>query len=123
MKYEKITGDIIGAAFKVHNKLGYGFKEKHYQRAMIIELEKLGYEVEEELYLNIYYDDKVIGKDRADLFVNKTILVELKTLKELSKSDEIQLVNYLNATRVEIGLLINFGQSVTVKRKFRDYKK
>lgn len=123
MKYEKITGDIIGAAFKVHNKLGYGFKEKHYQRAMIIELEKLEYKVEEELYLNIYYDDKVIGKDRADLFVNKTILVELKTLKELSKSDEIQLVNYLNATRVEIGLLINFGQSVTVKRKFRDYKK
>ncbi len=123
MKYEKMTGDIIGAAFKVHNKLGYGFKEKHYQRAMIIELEKLGYHVEEELYLNIYYDDKVIGKDRADLFVNKTILVELKTLKELAKNDEIQLVNYLNATRVEIGLLINFGQSVTVKRKFRDYKK
>ena len=123
MKYEKITGDIIGAAFRVHNKLGFGFREKIYQRAMIIELEKLEYKVEEELYLNIYYDDKIIGKDRADLFVNKTILVELKTLKELSKSDEIQLVNYLNATRIEIGLLINFGQTVTIKRKFRDYKK
>lgn len=122
MKFEKITGDIIGCAFKVQNKLGYGFKEKIYQRALAKELRKLGYEVEEELYLNIYYDDEILGKGRADLFVAKKILVELKTLKELSKADEIQLVNYLNATRVEIGLLINFGQSVTIKRKFRDYK-
>ncbi len=122
MKFEKITGDIIGCAFKVHNKLGYGFKEKIYQRALAIELRKLGYKVDEEYYLNIYYDDEILGKGRADLFVNKKILVELKTLKELSKADEIQLVNYLNATRVEIGLLINFGQTVTIKRKFRDYK-
>ena len=123
MKYEKITGDIIGAAFRVHNKLGFGFKEKIYQRAIRVELERLGYQVEEELYLNIYYDENtILGKGRADLFVNKTIIVELKTQKELTKSDEIQLVNYLNAMKVEVGLLINFGQTVTVKRKYRVYR-
>ena len=122
MKYEKITGDIIGAAFKVHNKMGFGFREKIYQRAMRVELERLGYQLEEEVYLNIYYDENIIlGKGRADLFVNKTIVIELKTQKEFTKSDEIQLVNYLNAMKVEVGLLINFGQIVTVKRKFKDY--
>ena len=121
MKYEKITGDIIKAAFKVHNTLGYGLQEKHYQRALNIELKKLAYEVSLEYYTPLYYETEIIGKGKVDLFVAKKIMVELKTLKELTIADEIQLVSYLNASRIEIGLLINFGQTVTIKRKFRDY--
>ncbi len=120
---DKLTEKIIGAAFKVHNELGFGFREKVYQRALLYEIRKLGFEVEEEYWLDIYYDGKVIAKHRADLFVENKLLVELKSLLDLSKADEVQLVNYLNAAKVEIGLLINFGQSVQVKRKYRFYKK
>jgi len=121
MKYEKITGDIIKAAFKVHNTLGYGLQEKHYQRAMMFEIKKSAYEVNLEYYTPLYYEIHTIGKGRVDLFVAKKIMVELKTQKELVIADEIQLVSYLNASRIEVGLLINFGQTVTIKRKFRDY--
>jgi len=122
MLEDKLTEKIIGAAFKVHNTLGFGFREKIYQRAMIVELRKMGLKVEEEFPLKIFYFNDVIGNHRADLFV-ENILVELKTLLQLSKADEVQLVNYLTATKIDIGLLINFGQSVQVKRKFREYKK
>lgn len=121
MKYEEITGNIIKAAFKVHNTLGYGLQEKHYQKALMIEVMKSAYEVNMEYYTPLYYETHVIGQGRVDLFVDKKVMVELKTLKELSIADEIQLVSYLNASRIEVGLLINFGQTVTIKRKFRDY--
>jgi len=116
MLKDKLTEKIIGAAFKVHNALGFGFREKIYQRAMLVELKKLGLQVREEFPLKIFYYDNVVGKHRADLYV-EDVLVELKTLLQLSKADEVQLVNYLTATKIDIGLLINFGQSVQVKRK------
>lgn len=119
----QITEKIIGAAFRVHNTLGSGFKEKIYQRAMVVALKKLGLSVEEEFPLSISFDNEIIGKHRADLFVESKIMVELKAILELSQADEVQLVNYLSATKVDDGLLINFGQSVQVKRKYRIYKK
>jgi len=119
---DKLTEKIIGAAFKVHNALGFGFREKVYQRALLYELKKMGLNAVEEFHLNIYYDGKIISKHRADIYVEEKILLELKTLLTLSKGDEVQLVNYLTATNVEIGLLINFGQSVQIKRKYKTYK-
>ncbi len=87
----------------------------------MIEVKKCAYEVIAEYYTPLYYETHVIGQGRVDLFVDNKVMVELKTLKELSKADEIQLVSYLNASRIKVGLLINFGQTVTIKRKFRDY--
>ncbi len=120
MEHEELTHIIIGCAYKVFNKLGFGFLESIYQKAMIIELEKSDLNVEAEKPLKVYYDDKVVGDFYVDLYINKTVVVELKSVQSLNKEHEVQLVNYLNALEKEIGLLINFGPSgVEVKRKYR----
>ena len=120
MEYEEITHKIIGAAYKVYNQLGFGFLESVYHKAMIIELEKDEFKVESEKPLKVYYDDEVVGDFLVDLFIENTVVVELKAVQNLTKEHEVQLVNYLNGLRKEIGLLINFGPSnVEVKRKFR----
>lgn len=122
MKIDQLTQIVIGAAYKVHNTLGFGFREKVYQRAMLVELERQGLSTIEEYPMTVYYEGVKIGTHRADLLVDKRLIVELKAILETSKADEIQLVNYLTATGIDIGLLINFGQSVSVKRKYRKYK-
>ena len=120
MEYEEITHKIIGAAYKVYNQLGFGFLESVYHKAMLIELAKYDLKVESEKPLNVFYDDQVVGDFNADLFVENTIVVELKSKQNIAKGHEVQLVNYLNCLRKEIGLLINFGPSrVDVKRKYR----
>jgi GxxExxY protein len=120
MEYEEITHKIIGAAYQVHNKLGFGFLESVYKKAMIIELSKDDLKVEPELPLQVFYDNHVVGDFFADLFVEETVVVELKSVENLTKAHEVQLVNYLNALKKDIGLLINFGPSgVEVKRKYR----
>ena len=123
MKHEESTHKIIGAAYKVFNKLGFGFLESVYKKGMIIELNNGDLKVEEEKPLKVYYDDHVIGVFYVDLFVEDEIVVELKSVEHLSKEHEVQLVNYLNALKKDVGLLINFGPSgVVVKRKFRKPK-
>ena len=120
MKYEDITHKIIGAAYKVYNQLGFGFLESVYHKAMLIELAKYDLKVESEKPLNVFYDDQVVGDFNADLFVENTVVVELKSKQNLVKGHEVQLMNYLNCLKKEIGLLINFGPSgVEVKRKYR----
>ena len=120
MEHEEITHKIIGAAYRVFNQLGFGFVESVYRKAMVIELSKTGLKVEEEKPLQVYYDDQVVGDFNADLFVADLIVVELKSVQSLAKDHEVQLVNYLNGLKREIGLLMNFGPSgVDVKRKFR----
>ena len=120
MEYEEITHKIIGAAYKVYNQLGFGFLESVYHKAMIIELAKEELKVESEKHLKVYYDDQMVGDFLVDLFVDDTVIVELKSAQNLAKEHEVQLVNYLNGLRKEIGLLINFGPSgVEVKRKYR----
>ena len=117
MKHEEITHKIIGAAYQVFNQLGFGFLENVYKKAMIIELSKSSLKVEAEKPLKVYYDRKVVGDFYADLFVDGEIIVELKSVQNLTKEYEIQLVNYLNCLRKEIGLLINFGaKSLEYKR-------
>jgi GxxExxY protein len=121
MKHEELTRKIIGCAYNVFNQLGFGFLESIYRKAMVIELSKAGIKVEEEKALQVYYDNIVVGTFSADLFVEDTIVVELKSVQNTVEGHEVQLVNYLNGLKKEIGLLINFGPSgVQVKRKFKN---
>ena len=121
MEHEEITRKIIGAAYKVFNALGFGFLESVYQKAMLIELSKSNLKVEVEKSLNVYYENQSVGEFFVDLFIDNTVVVELKSVQNLAKEHEVQLVNYLNGLKKEIGLLINFGPSgVQVKRKYRE---
>jgi GxxExxY protein len=123
MEDELLTEAIIGCAFKVHNTLGHGFfLEKVYENALRIELIKRGLKVKQQEPIKVYYDGQVIGEFYADLWVEDRVIVELKAVRSLDKANEVQLVNYLTATGVDAGLLLNFGPSVQVKRKFRQYK-
>jgi GxxExxY protein len=120
MKHEEITHKIIGCAYQVYNQLGFGFLESVYKKAMVIELSKNNFNVEAEKPLKVYYDSQVVGEFSVDLFVEKEIVVELKSVENLIKAHEVQRVNYLNGLEKEIGLLINFGPTgVEIKRKYR----
>jgi GxxExxY protein len=116
--HKEITEEIIGAAFEVHRVLGYGFLEKVYQRAMQVELGLRGLFVELESVIKVYYKDMIVGDYEADLFVNNTVIVELKVAKEYQPADEAQLLNELKATRTKVGLLINFGREKVEFRRF-----
>ena len=121
MELQNITHKIIGAAYTVHNTLGFGFLESVYHNAMVIELKKQQMAVESEKALKVYYENEVVGDFYVDLLVENDIVVELKSVKRLIKEHEVQLVNYLNGLNKEIGLLINFSPSeVEVKRKYRE---
>ena len=123
-KYEEITQKIIGCAYKVYNKLGFGFLEKIYKKAMIIELKKEGLHIIEESKIEVHYEGEVIGEYYADLLVENKVIVELKSTKDLIETHEKQLINYLKATDIEVGLLINFGEKgVEIKRKIYDNKR
>ncbi len=120
MKHKELTGKIIECAYKVHNNLGFGFLESVYKKAMALELRKQNMVVKEEQPLKVYYEKSVVGEFFVDLFVENEIIVELKSVENLSKAHEVQLVNYLNGLKREIGLLINFGPTgIEVKRKYR----
>ncbi len=114
-----ITEIIISCAFKVHNKLGSGFLEKVYENAMLIELKQTGLSVKQQIPLSVYYKNITVGEYFVDLFVENKIICELKAVKQISQVHEVQLVNYLTASRIMTGLLFNFGNSVTFKRKFK----
>jgi GxxExxY protein len=122
MKDDDLTHQIIGCAYKVHNTLGPGFLEKVYENSLRIELEKLGFKVKQQEPINVTYDGQVVGEYYADLWVDDRVVIELKAAQTLVTRHEVQLVNYLAATGIDCGLLLNFGASVEVKRKFREYK-
>jgi GxxExxY protein len=113
---------IIASAYKVFNTLGGGYLEKVYENALRIELIKQGFEVEQQFPIPVYYADEMVGDFYADLLVNKSLIIELKAVENLHSRHEAQLVNYLTATGIDVGLLINFGSSVEIKRKYREYK-
>jgi GxxExxY protein len=123
MKYSDLTEKIIKGAYTVHNALGFGFVEKVYQNALAVELKKMGLGVENEVPISVYYEDEVVGEYVADILVEETIIIELKAVRDLAEIHEVQLVNYLKATGKEVGLLINFGHSVQVRRKVFDNTK
>jgi GxxExxY protein len=106
-----ITEKAIGAAFEVYGELGYGFLESVYQKAVQVELQRLGFKTEIESPIKVKYRDAIVGEFRADLFVNDAVIVELKTAKNYNAEDEPQLLNELKATGIKVGLLINFGRT------------
>jgi len=117
MLHEQITKKIINAFYKVNNTLGYGFLEKVYENAMAIELRKLGCKVRQQQNIKVYYETEEVGDYFADLLVDDLVIVELKAAECLREEHEAQLINYLKATKIEIGLLMNFGKKAEFKRK------
>jgi len=121
MENKEITRQIIGASYKVYNTLGFGYLESVYKKSMLTELRKVDLLVEDEKPLKVFYEENVVGDLYVDLFVENEVVVELKSVNNILKEHEVQLVNYLNGLNLNIGLLINFGPSgVDVKRKYRD---
>jgi GxxExxY protein len=116
-KHSELTEKIIKAFYKVYNTLGYGFLEKVYENAIYIELEAIGFNIKKQEPIKVYYEGKEVGVYFADLIVNNTIIIELKATEYLIEENESQLINYLKATEMEVGLLLNFGKKPEVKRK------
>ena len=117
MLYEEKTKQIIQAFYAVYNKLGYGFLERVYQNALLIELRKLGFECKSECPVKVHYDGFQVGDYRADIIVDDCIIIENKAAEGIAEENEYQLINYLKATEIEVGLLLNFGKKPEFKRK------
>ena len=123
MKYEEITDKIIACAFKVYNTLGYGYLESVYEKCMEIEYNKVGLSSEPHKPIDVMYEGINVGHFIADAVIEGKIIVEYKSIHNLNKIHEVQLVNYLVATGIDVGILINFGEeTVEIKRKVRDLK-
>jgi GxxExxY protein len=116
-KHIELTEKIIGCAYKVYNQLGTGFLEKIYENALMIELRKAGLSAQQQYPVKVYYDGVIIGDHVADIMVEDKVIIELKAVNQLVRAHEVQLVNYLKATGLEVGLLINFGDKITIKRR------
>jgi GxxExxY protein len=123
MEYRELTENIIGCAYRVYNKMGFGFLESVYEKCLLIELTKAGLNAESQKSITVFYDNEIVGEFVADIIVNDTIILELKSVRRVIKAHEVQLVNYLVATGKPIGLILNFGErKVDVKRKIKDLK-
>lgn len=116
-KYKEITDVIIKLFYKVYNELGFGFLEKVYQNALFMELGANGFEIEAQKQIKVYYNGRQVGEYYADIIVNNLVILELKAAECLVRANELQLVNYLKATDIEVGLLLNFGEKPEFKRK------
>jgi GxxExxY protein len=116
MLHSEITEKIIKAFFKVYNTLGYGFLEKVYENALIIELKKIGFHISQQYNIKVYYDGKIVGDYFADIIVDNNVIVEVKATEGLREEHQTQLINYLKATDKEVGLLLNFGKTPEFKR-------
>ena len=116
-KHSDLTSVILKAFFKVYNTLGYGFLEKVYERAMVIELRSMGISCDEQYPVRVFYFTHEVGYYQADIFVEKAVITDLKAAERLREDDEAQLINYLKGTNVEVGLLLNFGKKPEFRRK------
>jgi len=121
-KHGDLTYEIIGAAQRVHSELGFGFLERVYENALALELRKAGRAVAQQQAVQVFYSGHIVGDYVADLVVDGSVIVEVKAVATLDPAHEVQLVNYLKASGKEVGLLINFGRSVEVKRKVFTHK-
>ncbi len=123
MEHEDVTETIIGCAYRVYNKMGFGFLESVYEKCLLIELHKAGLDTEPQKPITVHYEDQVVGEFVADILVNGNIILELKSVRRIVKAQEVQRVNYLVATGKPVGLLINFGETkVEVRRKIKKIK-
>ena len=115
--FKEETDEIIAAFYEVYNTLGYGFLERVYQNALYQELKRRGFRCEAQRQIKVYFKGKEVGEYFADIVVNDCIILELKANERLCSENEAQLLNYLKATEMEIGLLLNFGERPQVRRK------
>ena len=119
-KYADLSEKIIKVFYQVHTEFGYGFSEKVYQKVFGIALRENGLKVDEQIPIKVYYHGQVVGEFFGDMLVNEVILLELKAANALLDEHEAQLLNYLKATTIEVGYVLNFGKSATFKRKVYD---
>jgi len=115
--HKELTSNVIQAFYKVYNTLGYGFLEKVYENAMRIELTRMNIPVEQQKNIKVYYESEQVGDYFADILVHELVIVELKAAENICEEHEAQLLNYLKATDIEVGLLLNFGKKAEIKRK------
>ena len=121
MQHKELTEKIIAAAYHVYNKMGFGFLESVYEKCLLIELGKSGLKAESQKHIIVEYENEVVGEFKADVIVENTVILELKSVRQITLAHEVQSVNYLVATGKPVGLILNFGeQKVEVKRKVKD---
>ena len=116
-KYNVLTERIIEIFYRVYNKLGYGFLEKVYENAMMKEFKTTDIPAVSQYAINVVYEGEIIGEYFADILVDSKVIVEIKASKSLAIENEAQLLNYLKATEIEVGLLLNYGPKPDLKRK------
>jgi len=117
MIYQETTSKIIGCFYEVYNNLGFGFLEKVYENALYQELMDQGLSCRRQVPITVFYKGKTVGDYYADIIVEGKIILELKAAESLAEEHELQIINYLKATNIEIGLLLNFGKEPQIKRK------
>lgn len=122
MEINDLTRTVIGCAYKVHNALPFGFAEEVYENAMVIELRENGIFALQQEFLDVFYSGHRVGRFKPDLWLPEKLIIEVKSVRNIAKEHEVQLVNYLAATKIDDGLILNFGPSVEVKRKFRVFR-
>jgi GxxExxY protein len=123
-KHGDVTEKVVGAFYQVYNTLGYGFLEKVYENALAIELQSRGLKVQQQARIMVYYQGHPVGEYFADILVNDCVILELKTAEALADEHHAQILNYLKASDIEVGLLMNFGPKAEFKRKiFENIKK
>ena len=115
--HKDLSEKIIKCYYKVYNTLGYGFLEKVYENALAIELTKAGLNIQKQQPISVYYDGELVGEYFSDIIVNDIVIIELKASAILKEENEAQLLNYLRATKIELGFLFNFGTEAEYKRK------
>jgi GxxExxY protein len=120
LKHKELTEDIIKIFYKVYNTLGYGFLEKIYESAMMIDFRKAGIPAEAQALIAVTYEGEIVGEHSADIIADNKVIIELKATKKLVDDHHAQLLNYLKATDIEVGLLLNFGPKPEISRKVFD---
>ncbi|MBC8416435.1 MAG: GxxExxY protein [Candidatus Cloacimonetes bacterium] len=116
MLHEDITEKILAAFFNVYNTLGYGFLEKVYENSLVIKLKQLGFSVKKQKNIKVYFEEHIVGDYFADLIINSKVIIKIKAVDKLCDEHKFQLINYLKATNMEVGLLLNFGKKPEFKR-------
>jgi GxxExxY protein len=122
MDINYLTYRVIGCAYKVHNTLGPGFLEKVYENALKLELKNIGIHARQQVKLPVLYEGHQVGLYFPDLWIEEQLIIEIKAALTLAPEHETKLLHYLTATGIDNGLLINFGTTVQIRRKFREYK-
>jgi GxxExxY protein len=124
LKHKELTEKIIKIFYKVYNKLGYGFLEKVYENALMLEFKRESILAISQSAIKVLYDIEIVGEYFADILVDNKVIVEIKAARSLAAENEAQLLNYLKGTDIEVGLLLNFGPKPGIKRKvFDDFRK